>query len=394
MNRRLLWLALGTFAIGAEAFVISSLLPQIAEDTGVSLIEAGYLVVSFALAYAFGAPVLTALTGASDRRRVLVISALVFAAGALAAAFTPSYAVLMMVRTVIAGAAGLYAATAQATAVAISQPDHRARAISIVVGGTSLAVALGAPLGALIASVAGWRGTYLTIAGAGLTAAAAIWIMLPKGIRGERLTLRERVGVLAQPNVLPTLVTTLLYMTGCFAVFTYIAPLTLQAAGLGRSMIPTVLLIYGIGAAVGNYVGGQLADRWGAQRTVVTAIILNIGMLILFSVVGRLPDGWGAPVFLVALAPWGIMSWSFPPAQASRILAVAPDSAPLALSLNGSALYLGVALGSFVGGLVLRYGTVMDIGWISSFFLLAALGLIWRSARRRAKTLSLSALNA
>jgi predicted MFS family arabinose efflux permease len=380
MNKRLFWLALGTFAIGAEGFVISSLLPQIADDTRVSLVAAGYLVVAFALTYAIGAPILTALTGTRDRRIVLTGSALVFAVGALGASLSHSYAVLLAARMVIACAAGLYAATAQATAVAISHKDHRARAISVIVGGTSLAVAFGAPLGAFIASLAGWRGTYVAIAAAGFIAAAAIWMMVPPGLRGEKLPLRARLKVLTQPRIVPALATTLLYMTGGFAVLTYIAPMAIQGAGFSRAMLPTILLIYGVGAAIGNYIGGQLADRWGAQHVVTTALIINTGLLAVFSLIAHLPAPWIGPSFLAVLFPWGITSWSFPPAQASRILAIAPASAPLALSLNGSALYLGVALGSFIGGLALQLGSVGDLGWVAALFPASALLLV-RSSR-------------
>lgn len=383
MDKRLFWLALGTFAIGAEGFVISSLLPQISEDTGVTLVEAGYLVVAFALVYAVASPFLTAFTAARDRRTVLTASALVFAAGALAAALAQSYGILLGVRIVIACAAGLYAATAQATAVAISHADHRARAISVIVGGTSLAVALGAPLGAFIASLAGWRGTYASIAAAGVIAAGAIRFLLPAGLRGAKMPLRHRFEVLKQPRIRPVLTITLLYMTAGFMVFTYIAPMTIQAAGLQRSLLPTVLLIYGSGAALGNYLGGQMADRWGAERMVTLAIILNAGMMAFFALVGHLPAAWAGPAFIAALFPWGVMSWSFPPAQASRILSIAPGSAPLALSLNGSALYLGVALGSYLGGCVLRYGSVVDLGWIAALFLLAALALARLESHRR-----------
>ena len=383
MNKRLFWLALGTFAIGAEGFVISSLLPQIAHDTDVGLVAAGYLVVAFALTYAIGAPILTALTGTRDRRIVLAGSALVFAAGALGASLSHGYAVLLASRMVIACAAGLYAATAQATAVAISPKDHRARAISVIVGGTSLAVAFGAPLGAFIASVAGWRGTYVAIAAAGFLAAGAIWVMVPSGLRGEKLPLRARLTILAQPSIAPALATTLLYMTGGFAVLTYIAPMAIQAAGFSPAMLPAIFLIYGVGAAIGNYVGGQAADRWGAQRVVMAALILNTGMLALFSLLTHLPVAWIGPSFLAMLLPWGIMSWSFPPAQASRMLAIAPASAPLALSLNGSALYLGVALGSFIGGLVLQLGSIGDLGWVAALFPASALLLV--CSRRTAK---------
>ena len=122
--------------------------------------------------------------------------------------------------------------------MAISPKDDRARAISVIVGGTSLAVAFGAPLGAFIASVAGWRGTYVAIAAAGFLAAGAIWAMVPSGLRGEKLPLRARLTILAQPSIAPALATTLLYMTGGFAVLTYIAPMAIQAAGFSPAMLP------------------------------------------------------------------------------------------------------------------------------------------------------------
>jgi predicted MFS family arabinose efflux permease len=376
MNSRLFWLALGTFAIGAEGFVIASLLPQIAAETGVTLVQSGYLVVVFALTYALGSPVLAALTGASDRRRVLCLSALVFALGAFAASASSGFAMLLAARLVIAVAAGLYAATAQATAVAISHPDHRGRAIAVIVGGTSLAVAFGAPLGALIAYLAGWRGTYVAIGAAGLVAAAAIWLRIPGGLRGVPLPLRTRLQVLSRPGIRPALLTTLLFMTGGFAVFTYLVPLATEVFGIGRKAVPAVLLIYGIGAAAGNILGGQLADRWGVSRTVTVATLCNAVMLVLISAIGLLPQTIAAPVFVAALAVWGTLTWSFPPAQASRILAMAPDSAPLALSLNASAIYLGVALGSFAGGLLVARGGIEVLALVAAAFPLAGLALM------------------
>ena len=382
MNKRLFWLALGTFAIGAEGFVISSLLPQIAHDTDVGLVAAGYLVVAFALTYAIGAPILTALTGTRDRRIVLAVSALVFAAGALGASLSHGYAVLLASRMVIACAAGLYAATAQATAVAISPKDHRARAISVIVGGTSLAVAFGAPLGAFIASVAGWRGTYVAIAAAGFLAAGAIWVMVPSGLRGEKLPLRARLTILAQPSIAPALATTLLYMTGGFAVLTYIAPMAIQAAGFSPAMLPAIFDLrrrrgdreLRRGPSRGPL--GRPARRDGGPHSQhrhagpVLAADASAGCLDR-PVVSRHAAALGYHVVVVSTR------------QASRMLAIAPASAPLALSLNGSALYLGVALGSFIGGLVLQLGSIGDLGWVAALFPASALLLV--CSRRTAK---------
>jgi DHA1 family inner membrane transport protein len=234
MDIRLVGLALGTFAIGIEGFVVASLLPEIAGDTGVTLVQAGYLVVMFALAYALGAPVLAAITGSADRRVILAGSATTFVIGAILAALAPSYTFLTAARLIIGMSAGLYAATAQATAVAISESHHRARAISVIVGGTTLAVAFGAPLGALIASFAGWRGTYVFVALIGAAATTFVWFLLPRGLRADRLTLKQRLGVIRHPGLFPALVTMLLYMAGGFIVFTYIAAIAVDGTGLSR----------------------------------------------------------------------------------------------------------------------------------------------------------------
>lgn len=374
MDIRLLWLAVGTFAIGVESFAISSLLPQIADSTGVSLTQAGYLVIAFALANAFGSPVLAALTGTVDRRLTLTITALLFSVGAVWAGFSQGYWDLMAARILMAFSAGLYTATAQATGVAISSADHRARAIAAIVGGTTMAVAFGAPLGALVAGFAGWRGSYYMVAGFGIIAAAAIWIMLPSGLRGAPLSLRQRVAAVALPGVPGALLTTLLTLAGAFTVIIYLAVVTTQSIGLPRELVPAVLLTFGVGAAIGNAVGGQLADRVGARPTVIGALVMAGLVLVGISLVSHLPAQFAAIAFFGLIFIWGLTGWAFPPAQSSHLLSLSPTNAPLVLSLNASALYLGIASGSLIGGLVLQYGTPSDLGWVGA--VLPALSLL------------------
>ena len=392
MDIRLFWLALGAFAIGAEGFVMSSLLPAISADTGVTIVQGGYLVLAFALAFAVGSPVLTSLVGHRDRRTILVITALIFAAANLLAGFSYSYASLMIARVVMALAAGLYSATAQATAVAISEPHHRARAIAVIVGGTTVAVAFGAPIGALIAGMFGWRGTFLTIAGVAVAAALAIRLLLPAGLHGARLSLRQRLGVIALPGLFPALLTTMLYMTGGFAVFTYIAPLAQETLGLSATLMPAILLAFGVGAAIGNYSGGQIADRFGATRTVTGATVLMVVVTASASLLPFIPAPIMAPGLIAYMFIWGVLAWSFPPAQASRVISMASDAAPLALALNGSALYLGVALASVVGGEVISCASPADLGWMDAVFPLLALAVIVLTGPRRIKAVPMPRL--
>jgi predicted MFS family arabinose efflux permease len=382
MDTRLIWLALGTFAVGVEGFVIATLLPAIAADSGVTITQAGYLVFAYAIAYAVGAPVLSALTGRFDRRPLLAVVALVFAAGALLAAISQAYVVLLVARLIIAASAGLYAATAQAAAVTLAPAERRARAVATVVAGTTMAVALGAPIGAFLSGFAGWRGTYFAIAAVGVLTSAAIWLMLPRGIQGDRRGLGERLGVLSVPGLLPALLTILLYMTGPFAAFIYLGPVTTKLMGLDAGLLPFVMLAYGLGAALGNPLGGQLSDRIGAQATVTIAAVLNIGFLLLLGAIPMLPQAAIMPGYFAFMVAWGVAGWMFVPGQVSRVVALSPSSAPLALSLNASFLYLGTALGALVGGLVLEHLPINELGLVAAIFPTLALGVLLLSRPR------------
>ncbi len=193
MDRRLIWLGAGAFITSTVAFVFSSLLHAIAEDTGVSITSAGHLITAYSLSYAISAPILSALVGAIDRRSVMVGSMAVFVAGNMIAANSAGFGTLLAAQIVMGAAAALFAATGQATAVALVAPEFRARAVSVVLAGTTLAVAMGAPVGSLIATFWDWHGTFIALAALGTICAAILWWKLPGDLRGTTLPLGERL---------------------------------------------------------------------------------------------------------------------------------------------------------------------------------------------------------
>ncbi|CDX24216.1 Major facilitator superfamily MFS_1 (fragment) [Mesorhizobium sp. ORS 3324] len=200
---------------------------------------------------------------------------------------------------------------------------------------------------------------------------------MPRGIIGTRLPLKARLAASVRPGVMPILVTTVLALVGAFTVFAFIAPLAIQGGGLSPLALPGMLLAFGIGAVIGNIAGGQAADRFGATRTVCWSLMLSAAMLVTFSLIPTfLPLHLAGPALMGMMVPWGIVGWAFPPAQASRIIKIAPDAAPIVLSLNASALYFGVAAGAAVGGAVLRYGAPADLGLIAAVFPIVGLGVV------------------
>lgn len=382
MDKRLIWLAAGAFAVGTVGFVFSTLLPLIAEEMHVTVAQAGYLISAFSLAYAVGAPVLSALAGAADRRLVLAIALVTFVAGNLLASQSNSFAFLFAAPVIMGAAGGLFAATAQATAISMAPPEQRARAISMVVGGTTFAVALGAPLASLLATLWGWRGAFGAIGVMALACAAILWWRLPARHFGEALTLGQRLAALRRPGITPALLVTFLHLSGCFAVVSYFGAIAIDGAGLSRYALPVLLLSFGIGAILGNGLGGYLADRFGNVPVIVWSIVLAMLLCCSVSAVLMLPDWLAGPLLIALMFPWGLIGWAFMPAQVSRIVGLAPDVSGLTLSLNVSALYFGVAFGTFVGGRVLEYAAVEDIGVVGAAISLAGL-LLFLSARRK-----------
>lgn len=381
MDRRLIWLAVGSFTMSTVGFVFSSLLPFIAADTHTTIPTAGYLITVFSLSYAIGAPLLSALAGTADRRRVLTAAILTFVVGNVLAATSVSFTTLLLAQIVMGMASGLFAATAQATAVSLAAPEHRALAISVVVGGTTFAVALGAPLGALIAAVWGWRGTFGAVAVLALLCAIVLWLRLPRGLQGTRLTLKERFGIIGRAGIAPSLLVTFLYLAGGFMIVSYLAPLAI-GAGLSKLTLPGLLLAFGIGAVIGNLSSGYLADRIGATRMVAASLIASL-IVVLSIAFGLhfLPPHLAGPLLIGIMLPWGIIGWAFPPAQASRIVGYAPEVAHLTLSLNASAMYFGIAAGTALGGRVLENAAVADLGFFAALFPITALLVLYASQR-------------
>src|SRR5260370_40723647 len=87
----LYWMALGTFVIGVQGFMLPALLPDLAADLSVSIVAAGQLVTVFTLSYAISSPILTAVTGELARRRLLGLSMTAFAAPAFFACVATNY---------------------------------------------------------------------------------------------------------------------------------------------------------------------------------------------------------------------------------------------------------------------------------------------------------------
>lgn len=381
----LYWMALGTFAIGTEGFMIAAILPSIASGLAVSLQAVGALIVIFTLAYAISSPVLTALTGSFNRRTLLISSMAAFAAANLLAAASTGYWHLAAARVLLALAAGLYTPNASALAGAMAAPERRGRALAIVNGGLSLAVALGVPLGAFVGLRFGWRMTFVGVAVLALAAVAGLLTGIPKGM-GSGLastTLRKRLEVLRQPSAVLALLVTTLWALGGYTVYTYISPFLGQVIGFTGSKVGYILFLWGAAAFLGLMFGGRASDKLGSQRVIATVLpAMALALASLSFVAYHLAPSAAVLPVLAAVFLWGSMAWSFFPSQQARLIGVAGAAgAPVILSLNASFMYLGFSLGAALGSLVISRGSVADLGWVGALCVSAGFALFLATTR-------------
>jgi predicted MFS family arabinose efflux permease len=389
----LAWLALGAFAIGTESFMVAGLLPVLAADLQVSATRAGQLVLLFALSYAIGSPLMAALFARFGRRPLLIASLAAFSGLTLAASMAHGFAQLALARVALGLVAGVFLPTASAVAASMVSPALRGRALAIVTGGGTVAVALGVPLGAWIAGWGGWRTAYLLIAAVAALATWGLAVGLPRGLASAPAAAAAArapsFSVTREPGVLPALLTTMLWATGGFSFYTYIAPFLSGVLGFGAEGVSAVFFAIGVAAALGTAAGGWATDRFGADRMAQGFALMLVVILggLSFSA-QMLPRGLALPLIVGLSALWGFAGWGFGPAQAVRLIRLAPDRAPMTLSLNASAIYLGIAAGSALGGVAIEWVGVSAVGWVGAACQLAGLGLMLRAAHRSRAALS------
>jgi len=349
LDSRIWLLALGTFAIGTDVFVIAGILPRIAADLGVSIEATGQIITAYALTYALGSPLLAVLTARWQRGRVTVLALAGFALADALCALAPGYGVLFAARLIAGSCAALYSPTAYTLAAALAPEERRGAGLAAVALGMTSATVIGAPLGTWIGSTFGWHVTFLI--GCTLSASAALALKLtrlPPSLPGAVPRLAERFSPMLRPAVLTSLIANLLWSTGNYIIYNYSAVLFGERLHLDN--IAWLLLGYGLGGVTGSQLGGRFVDRFGATAPIVASVAVNAVNIALMNITGGSELGAAIGLFILAFAGWAVF-----PAQQSRLLAMEPAHGGVVLSLIGSTIYIGSAVGAGLGGLLLAH---------------------------------------
>ena len=378
-------LTLSAFAIGTTEFVIVGLIPTIAEQLNVSLPSAGLLVSLYALGVAIGAPVLTALTGKLPRKWLLVGLMALFTVGNLLAWQAPGYESLIVARILTGLAHGVFFSVGSTIATGLVAKEKAASAIAIMFSGLTVALVTDVPLGTWIGQVFGWRETFLVVSLLGLVAMVGSLLLVPGNLpKGAASSVREQLSVLTKKPLLLVYAKTALGYGGAFTAFTFLAPILQQVSGFSAGAVSLILLVYGVSVAVGNIWGGKLADRMGPLPALK---LLFAGLAVVLLMLTFTAPHPVLAVFTVLV--WGAFAFGNVPGLQVLVVKQAvihtPNAVDVASGLNIAAFNVGIALGSVVGGFVVKHLGLMHTPWIGALIVLLAYGLTHVSEKREAK---------
>lgn len=343
-------LMLVVFSLTTGEFVIAGILPDVASDLSVSIAAAGLLVTAYAVGMIVGGPTVTVMTARLPRKTLIVSLLAVSIVGNLGSTVAPNYVVLLGMRFLSGLIVATFFAVALATTVSMAPPGKQASAVAKVALGMNLGIILGTPAGTFVGQNFGWRATFAAVAIATALATLLVLRFVPSQEATTTGSVLSELRVLGDRGVQLAIALTALGNVGVVMVFSYIAPLLTEVSKFAASSVPILLLVYGGGAVVGNFVGGWLSDR-ALMPSLIGMLAVLAGVLALF---------WAASGIQVAAVVLtfavGVMAFAIIPGMQTRVLSTASTAPTLAVAVNASGFQLSAAFAGWLGGRVIDNG--------------------------------------
>ncbi|AZB42710.1 MFS transporter [Bacillus sp. FJAT-42376] len=384
----LLALAISAFGIGTTEFVPVGLLSSLADDLNISITLAGLLISGYAMGVAIGAPVLTALTNKMSRKTLLMLLMVVFILGNSVAAMSGSFTLLLIARFITAFSHGVFFSIGSTIAADLVPENKRASAIAFMFTGLTVATVTGVPLGTFIGQAFGWRATFWAVAALGIIAIIASAILVPGNLKKAPASkISDNFKILGNGPLMLSFAITALGYGGTFVAFTYLAPILEDITGFASGAVSILLLVYGVAVAIGNSVGGKVANKNPLKALfwmfVVQAIVLvALTFTAPFKVAG-----------LITIFLMGLLAFMNVPGLQVYVVQLAerhvPSAVNVASALNIAAFNVGIAIGAFVGGLIVDSIGLIHTPWIGGVMVFGAVLLTaWSSAIEKKHTRS------
>jgi DHA1 family inner membrane transport protein len=379
-------LALAAFCIGSTEFIVSGILLHVSTDLGVSIPTAGLLVTGYAAGVAVGGPILGLLFNRLPLKPSILGVMTIFAIGQIFCAVAPTYELLLAARLISACGHGVFFGVATVAVSQLVPAERRGAALSLFVGGITVANILGLPAGTAIGNVFGWRVAFLCIAVMAFISVVAVFITLPAPQTGEAeadAPLALQAKQLLHQEVWASYLIIAIIMVGQLAFGTFQVAILTNITGLDPlTQVPFYLLIGGAGAVFGIWLGGKGAD-WNIGTSIM---IIVVGQVICFALLLLAVHN---PIFIaIMLFVSSAFGFGFSTPIQVRVLNGAIAAPRMASTLVSTAYNVGIAAGAFLGASLLNAGIGYELlpaaGIVTGVLAAAIAAVSIRLARRPA----------
>lgn len=373
MDKRVYLLTMVSFVVGMVELIIGGLLDIIASDLHVSLGKAGFLITIFSLVFAVSAPVLLTVTAKIERKRLTMSALCIFLVGNAISAISHSYELLLFARVLSAASGSLLVVLCITMASSLVEEKYRARAIGVVFMGISASLVLGVPIGLMLGNAFGWQAPFILICLLTVASLVGVYFFMENLAPKPSIPLKKQFGTLKNRKILFAQITSFLFLAGHLTLYGYLTPFLKESLGLNGNWVSAVYLIFGIAAVAGGGIGGFLSDRFGTKRTIIG--VIGVFAISIFAIPFTT---FSFPLFLVVMAVWSMLSWAVTPAMQSYLIELSPQASEIQQGLNNSALHLGIASGSFIGGMVIEKASIgvnPEVGGVIILLALCAAGI-------------------
>ncbi|MGR6918872.1 MFS transporter [[Actinomadura] parvosata] len=376
----------GVAAITASLFVFLTtelmpvgLLTPVSSSLHISVGVAGLMVTLYGVSAGLGVPFIVAWTRRVNRRVLLSALLVILTLGNCVTALAPTFPLVLTTRLVMGFASGVFWAIGVSMAMRLVPERQASRAAAVVMSGISIAAVVGIPLGTVLESLTGWRATFLIWSGLSALVLLAVATAVPSLPSANAVPVRE-VFVLPFKNVPLRLVlgTVVLFVLGHFGAYTFVRPFLEASTSAAPAFITVVLMIYGVGGAIGNFVAGHTVNR-----SLRGSFIAGCAGLVL-SLLALLAAGHTQAGSIAALVLWGVSFGVVQLCQVNMTQAAAPDTFEAAMSLNTMAYNTSIAIGALIGGLFADHLGVTSVVWFGVALTAASLLLTLGTGRRAA----------
>jgi DHA1 family inner membrane transport protein len=348
-------LAVGGFAIGTGEFAIMGLMPNVAQGLNITEPQVGHIISAYALGVVVGAPILAIIGARLLRRHLLLLLMIFFALGNFASALAPDYHSMLLYRFIAGLPHGAYFGVAAIVAAGMVPPNQRAKAVSRVMLGLTVAMLIGNPVATLIGQSLTWRWAFALVGAIAMLTVLLVYIYLPVNPQEKRSDPLLELRAFNRSQVWLALAIGSVGFAGMFCVFSYLAPTLIEVTKVNPGWIPFALAAFGLGGILGNMFGGWLYDRM-QFRAVAWLLAWSALVTLIFPIAAQ--SLW---TVLPATLLVGTMV-SLSPALQTHLMDVAADAQTLAVASNHAAFNVANALGPWLGGMAITAG----FGWTST----------------------------